>query len=64
MPRPDNLDLNSAGAGELAAAVRARATRALALCDAAIARIERLDGPVNAVIARFRARARAGDRLR
>lgn len=59
MPRLDNPDLNRAGAGELAAAVRARSTPALALCDAAIARIERLDGPINAVVVRDFERARA-----
>jgi len=45
-------------AGELADAVRTRRTSALELCDAAIARIERLDGPINAVVVRDFERAR------
>ena len=50
---------NLESAGELAAAVRARRASALELCDAAIARIERLDGPINAVVVRDFERARA-----
>ncbi|MEP7102750.1 MAG: amidase family protein, partial [Burkholderiales bacterium] len=49
-------DLDAAGA--LANAVRTRRTSALELCDAAIARIERLDGPINAVVVRDFERAR------
>jgi amidase len=52
-------DLDSATAGELAEAVRTRRITAVALCDAAIARIERLDGPINAVVVRDFDRARA-----
>lgn len=50
---------NPGSAGELAAAVRTRRVSALELCDAAIARIERLDGPINAVVVRDFKRARA-----
>ena len=50
---------NLESASELAAAVRARRASALELCDAAIARIERLDGPINAVVVRDFERARA-----
>ncbi len=48
-----------AGAKQLAAAVRRRAVSALELTDAAIARIEALDGPINAVVVRDFDRARA-----
>ena len=55
-------ELETASAGALAAAVAARRVSALALCDAAIARIERLDGAINAVVVRDfeRAREQAG----
>jgi amidase len=55
-------DLETATAGELASAVRARRASALELCDAAIARIERLDGAINAVVVRDFERARAAAR--
>ena len=48
----------AASAGELAAAVRARTVGALELTEAAIARIEALDGPINAVVVRDFDRAR------
>jgi amidase len=47
-----------AGAEELAAAVRARSVGALELTEAAIGRIEALDGPINAVVVRDFERAR------
>jgi len=47
-----------ATAGDLVAALAARQVSALELADAAIARIERLDGPVNAVVVRDFDRAR------
>jgi amidase len=47
-----------AGAQELAAAVRARSVGALELTEAAIARIEALDGAINAVVVRDFERAR------
>jgi len=62
---PAGLDLKSAGIGALTAAVTARRVSALELCDAAIARIERLDPALNAVVVRdferARAQARAAD---
>ena len=51
--------LESATAAELAAAVARRRVGALELCNAAIARIEKLDGPINAVVVRDFDRARA-----
>ena len=45
-------------AGACAEAVRTRRASALELCDAAIGRIERLDGPINAVVVRDFERAR------
>lgn len=47
-----------ATAGEQVAALAARKISALELADAAIARIERLDGPINAVVVRDFDRAR------
>ena len=47
---PDSLDLERAGAGPLVAALAQRQVSALELCDAAIARIERLDREINAVV--------------
>lgn len=52
------LDLSKAGALETAEAVRSGAISALEACDAAIARIEALDGPINAVVVRDFDRAR------
>jgi len=53
-------------AGELVAALAARQVGAVELTDAAIARIERLDGPINAVVVRdcdrARVAAKAADR--
>ena len=57
-----SVDLESAGACELAAAVAARRVSALELCDAAIRRIEHLDGDINAVVVRDFDRARAAAR--
>lgn len=57
MPQ-SNDPLPAAGAADLAAAVRAKTVSALELTDAAIARIEALDGPINAVVARDFERAR------
>lgn len=48
----------TASASELAQAVRAKSVSALELTDAAIARIEALDGPINAVVVRDFDRAR------
>lgn len=48
----------NAGAKELAGAVRAKFVSALELTDAAIAGIEALDGPINAVVVRDFERAR------
>ena len=47
-----------ATAGDLVAALAAREVSAVELADAAIARIERLDGPINAVVVRDFDRAR------
>lgn len=58
MSRKD-FDLDKAGALETADAVRSGKVSALDVCDAAIARIERLDGPINAVVVRDFDRARA-----
>lgn len=54
-----SIDLAGAGALETAEAVRTGAISALEATDAAIARIEALDGPLNAVIVRDFDRARA-----
>ena len=56
--QPFNDPLATASAKELAAAVRAKSVSALELTDAAIARIEALDGPINAVVVRDFDRAR------
>ncbi|MGE5116486.1 MAG: amidase family protein [Betaproteobacteria bacterium] len=63
MTRHDD-DLESAGAGALAAAVATGRVSALELCDAAIRRIERLDGAINAVVVRDFERAREQARER
>jgi amidase len=57
---PESLipDLNLATAAEVAAAVAAGHLSAVEACEAAIARIERLDGAINAVVVRDFARAR------
>jgi amidase len=52
------VELLAAGAGACARAVQAGRVSALELCDAAIARIEELDGAINAVVVRDFARAR------
>jgi amidase len=46
------IDYPTATAGRLAAALAGREVSAIELCDAAIARIEALDGPINAVVVR------------
>lgn len=51
-------DLERASAGELAEAVAARQVSALELAEAAIQRIEALDGPIHAVVVRDFDRAR------
>ena len=56
------MEPTAATATELAATVRDGRASALELCDAAIARIERLDGPINAVVVRDFERARASAR--
>ena len=53
------LDLKNASAIETARAVREGACSALEACDAAIERIDKLDGPINAVVVRDFERARA-----
>src|ERR1044072_2032009 len=53
-----NVALADASAKQLAAAVRTKSVSALELTDAAIARIESLDGPINAVVVRDFDRAR------
>jgi amidase len=55
----DLVSSPTASATQLAAAVRARTVSALELTDAAIARIEALDGPINAVVVRDFDRARS-----
>jgi amidase len=52
-------DYSTASAGILAAALAAREVSAAELCEAAIGRIEALDGPINAVVVRDFERARA-----
>ncbi|MCA8899630.1 MAG: amidase [Hyphomonas sp.] len=52
------LDLAAAGALETAGAIRSGEISALEACDAAIARIEKLDGQINAVVVRDFDRAR------
>lgn len=53
------FDVNVASAAATARAVRDGTISAREACDAAIARIERLDGPINAVVVRDFDRARA-----
>ncbi|HEX4183466.1 MAG TPA: amidase family protein [Caulobacteraceae bacterium] len=53
-----DIDDVAVTAGELVEALAARKVGALELADAAIARIERLDGPINAVVVRDFDRAR------
>jgi amidase len=53
-----NEALANASAKDLAEAVRTRSVSALELTDAAVARIEALDGPINAVVVRDFDRAR------
>ena len=55
---PDTLIDGFTSATDLVAALAARKVGALELADAAIARIERLDGPINAVVVRDFDRAR------
>jgi amidase len=57
MPNTEVEDYATASAGDLAAALAARRVSAVELCDAAIARIERLDGAINAVVVRDFGRA-------
>ena len=54
--------LHQLSAGDLAAGLRKKTFSATELCDASIARIERLDGEVNAVVVRDFERARADAR--
>jgi len=49
---PPAFDYATATAGGLAADLAAKRVSSVELCDAAIARIERLDGPINAVVVR------------
>lgn len=62
MPETTSIELARAGALETAAAVRAGQITALEATDAAIARIEALDGPINAVVVRDFDRAREAAR--
>src|SRR5271154_3674600 len=55
---PTTMIDDFATAGNLVAALAARKVSAAELADAAIARIERLDGPINAVVVRDFDRAR------
>ncbi len=55
----DIPDLQTSSASELREALRSKAVSASELCEASIARIEALDGPINAVIVRDFDRARA-----
>jgi amidase len=59
MAERETFDVNTATAAATARAVRDGTISAREACDAAIARIERLDGPINAVVVRDFARARA-----
>ena len=59
MATKERLDLGSASACETAAAVRRGDVSALDVCEAAIARIERTDGSINAVVVRDFDHARA-----
>ena len=58
MARHSVHDYASAGAGELAAALADRQVSAVELFEAAVARIDRLDGAINAVVVRDFDRAR------
>ena len=58
MTRTSLHDYAAAGAGELAAALADRKVGAVELFEAAVERIERLDGPINAVVVRDFDRAR------
>jgi amidase len=51
-------DFGAAGAGQMAAALADRTVSALELFEAAVDRIEKLDGPINAVVVRDFGRAR------
>jgi amidase len=62
MPQREMVDLGSAGARDTAQAVRTGIITALDACEAAIARIEHFDGPVNAVVVRDFDRALAAAR--
>jgi amidase len=62
MTEREIFDINSATAAATARAVRDGTISAREGCDAAIARIERLDGPINAVVVRDFDRARAAAR--
>ena len=64
MPESHIPDLSEATAAEVAAAVAAGHLTAVEACEAAIARIERLDGAINAVVVRDFARAREQARER
>ncbi len=55
-------DYASAGAGQMAAALADRTVGAVELFDAAVQRIESLDGPINAVVVRDFERARLAAR--
>ncbi len=59
MPEVPRRDLGSASAATLAAAIADGTLSAREACDAAIGRIERLDGAINAVVVRDFDRARA-----
>lgn len=59
MPQHGAFELGKATAAATARAVRDGTVSALEACDAAIARIEDLDGPINAVVVRDFDRARA-----
>ncbi len=58
-----SIDYPTATAGELARALRKKKISALELADAAIARIEAQDGPINAVVVRDFERARAAAKI-
>lgn len=58
MADTDSLDLQWAGALDVAEAVRDGRLTALEACEAAISRIEAMDGPINAVVVRDFERAR------
>jgi amidase len=59
MTRTSIDDYATAGAGQMAAALADRTVSAVELFAAAVDRIERLDGPINAVVVRDFERARA-----